>query len=172
MRSVASNCLQQGASYPRGRNAPGYPISSRRVGTAPHTLSINHPVVYCCCKLSRLERWPTYERLRAVGVNRCGMPFQSFLLILGLLNSSAFEYISVYYTLPGSGRGPKSYKKNQLSEKNEVASWTGHTIRLRDGPLVSPLGDHTTRTDDKGGEMTWTNPEEATRSGRGQHNTG
>ena len=60
-------------------------------------------------------------------------------------------------------------EKNQLSEKNEVASWT---IRLRNGPLVSPLGDHTTRTDDKGGEMTWTNPEEATRSGRGQHNTG
>ena len=63
-------------------------------------------------------------------------------------------------------------RKNQLSEKNEVASWTGHTIRLRHGPLVSPLGDHTTRTEDKGGEMTWTNPEEATRSGRGQHNTG
>ena len=45
-----------------------------------------------------------------------------------------------------------------------------------DGPRVSPLGDNTTRKDDKGdqpsgGETAWTNTG-ATRSGRGQHKTG
>ena len=49
-------------------------------------------------------------------------------------------------------------------------------VKMTDGPRASPLGDHMTRTYDKGdqpsgGETTWTNTG-ATRYGRGQHKTG
>ena len=32
MCGVASNCLQEGASYPGGRHAPGYPMSVMHMG--------------------------------------------------------------------------------------------------------------------------------------------
>ena len=75
-------------------------------------------------------------------------------------------------------REDKSHRYNQQCEKNEMVMGRAYQSpqKTTDGPRVSQLGYQMTRKDDKGdqpscGETTGTNTG-ATRSGRGQPNTG